>query len=252
MQIAVNSEVQLDSLQISGATNNGSVRNGYGITCGPNVGGAQGPVTLSLSDVLLTSNASDGLSALQSTLTIQRSEFSNNGGNGITSTSSPLSCDRCRITTNHGGYGLSTQGSNYAITNSFIVRNDGIGALLGAVVAEGKFDFNTVVDNVGGVHLVNAPTSAFLSHDNLVIRNGASNVDFSGCTPSPCSSPGSIIADSAATLHFVSPDAQPYDYHLGAGSVAIDAATSTVTVHDFDGDARPKGAARDVGADEAF
>jgi hypothetical protein len=252
VQIPVNSDVELDSVQISGATNDGSVPNGYGIACGPNIGGAQGPVTLSLSDVLLTSNASDGLLALQSTLKIQRSEFSNNGGNGITSTSSPLSCDQCRITTNHGTYGLSTQGSNYTITNSFIVRNDGLGALLGAVVAEGDFDFNTVADNVGGLRLVNAQTSAFLSHDNLVIRNGASNADFSGCAPTPCSSPGSIIADSATTIHFVSPDAQPYDYHLGASSVAVDAAMSTVTNHDFDGDVRPKGVARDVGADEAF
>jgi hypothetical protein len=42
------------------------------------------------------------------------------------------------------------------------------------------------------------------------------------------------------------------DYHITAGSVAIDAADPiTSTDHDYDGEARPKGAARDVGADEA-
>lgn len=252
VQIPANSDVQLDSIQISGATNDGSVKNGYGIACGPNVGGLSGPVTLSLTDVLLTNNASDGMSALQSTLKIVRSEFSNNGGNGISNSIGPLSCDQCRIVANHGAYGLTTQGANFTITNSFIVRNAGLGALLGSVVTEGAFDFNTVADNVGGMQLVNAQTSQFHSHDNLLIRNGASNADLSGCTPTPCITSGSIIADSATTIHFVSPDAQPYDYHLATGSVAIDAAMSAVSNHDFDGDVRPKGAARDVGADEAF
>ncbi|MDB4956670.1 MAG: hypothetical protein JWO36_4239, partial [Myxococcales bacterium] len=64
--------------------------------------------------------------------------------------------------------------------------------------------------------------------------------------------PGSIITDNIATLHFKSPDVQPYDYHVDLGSSAIDTATGSSIDHDFDGDPRPKGNGRDVGADETF
>jgi hypothetical protein len=60
-----------------------------------------------------------------------------------------------------------------------------------------------------------------------------------------------VLGADPSSAHFVSPDVQPYDYHLGAGSVAIDAATMATLDHDFDGEPRPKGAARDIGADEA-
>jgi hypothetical protein len=54
-----------------------------------------------------------------------------------------------------------------------------------------------------------------------------------------------------SALHFVRPDASPFDYHITSGSVAIDHATSSNVNHDFDGDTRPKGAGRDTGVDEA-
>ena len=55
-----------------------------------------------------------------------------------------------------------------------------------------------------------------------------------------------------AQLHFAHADAAPYDYHLGQGSIAIDAAAGPPIDHDYDGESRPKGNAADVGADEAF
>jgi hypothetical protein len=49
----------------------------------------------------------------------------------------------------------------------------------------------------------------------------------------------------------VSPDATPYDYHLAAGSTAIDTAPDmSSNTKDFDGDFRPQGAKKDYGADE--
>ena len=52
-------------------------------------------------------------------------------------------------------------------------------------------------------------------------------------------------------LALVSPDTSPYDYHLSAGSTAIDQATTTSdVVIDIDDDFRPQGPAKDIGADE--
>jgi hypothetical protein len=79
--------------------------------------------------------------------------------------------------------------------------------------------------------------------NNIIVRNTRQ-------TSGTCSFPNSIVIDAnIAPLMFVSPDAEPFDYHLQAGSMAIDAATITTVTHDFDGDPRPSNEA-DVGADE--
>ena len=82
--------------------------------------------------------------------------------------------------------------------------------------------------------------------NSLIVRNTTNTSGDTSCTFS-----GSIITNDISQLHFMQPDTAPYDYHLGAGSVAIDAAVASTVDHDFDGDARPKGKGRDVGADEA-
>ena len=82
--------------------------------------------------------------------------------------------------------------------------------------------------------------------NNIFARSGNPSV-------ASCSFPGSIVAPTDITaLKLKHPDSAPYDYHLLPGSSAIDAAVGTSALnHDLDGDARPKGAGRDVGADEA-
>ena len=61
----------------------------------------------------------------------------------------------------------------------------------------------------------------------------------------------SLIGPDISLIKFKSPDNSPYDYHLTSGSSAIDKAlTASSVAVDFDGDARPQGAAKDIGADE--
>ena len=62
---------------------------------------------------------------------------------------------------------------------------------------------------------------------------------------------GTIVSTNEITGSapmFVDPDA--WDYHLQAGSPAIDAGTETDVKRDIDGDARPDNCAYDIGADE--
>jgi hypothetical protein len=60
--------------------------------------------------------------------------------------------------------------------------------------------------------------------------------------------PGNFKANVAADPAFVNPDV--FDFHLRAGSPAIDAGMNTGIAADFDGNARPQGAAFDLGAFE--
>ena len=226
-------DVKIYDLEITGASGNGA--HGIELT-------AAGSPKLALTRVKLTNNQGAGLSAQGGTLTVTQST----------------------VSVNQGG-GLSVMNATFDITNNFIYRNGNSttatvgGASIAPMVGSASvFAFNTVVDNqiqnsgalAGGVF---CDTSGFAAGNNLVVRNYVNsdpnrvNANTSGL----CAFPSSTVAANVMGLAFVRPDDNPYDYHLLAGSSAIDQATtqSTVTV-DADGDARPQGAQKDIGADE--
>ena len=131
----------------------------------------------------------------------------------------------------------------YTVTNNFIFRNAGGIELYGNTGS--VFEFNTIADNTNIGFYCQAFGSELSLPNNLLARNGT-DVDVQNCTLSNSILGGSNIEP----LKFKRPDSAPYDYHLQAGSSAVDiAGTSSVKV-DFDGEARPAGAANDVGADE--
>ena len=60
-----------------------------------------------------------------------------------------------------------------------------------------------------------------------------------------------VIADEPSPYAFSNTTVAPFDYHIGGTSSARDASTVPSTVdEDFDGQFRPLGPAKDVGADE--
>jgi hypothetical protein len=166
---------------------------------------------------------------------------------------------------NTGG-GISASGrASFDITNCIIIRNGNqdsgtVGGISinGGVVGANRIAFNTIVDNRIGPSSTSAAgvlcdIVGLSAPNNLIARNtvagsaSASNAQTSGL----CAYPTSKVQPDVAGLAFASSDALPYSYKLTAGSSAIDAATTPSNiVIDFDGDLRPQGPAKDIGADE--
>jgi hypothetical protein len=178
-----------------------------------------------------------------------------------------LTLRRVKVLRNAGG-GISIAGGEFDIMNSVISMNGGIGATLGGVKIDNitggthRLDFSTISGNLGssGIHLgvtcgtVLTPVTMAnnIIYGNLV-SGGAMQVGGSvNCTttysdigPDTAAGIGNINADPM----FVS--AGSGDFHLTTNSPAKDGADPAATLDsDLDGDARPQGAARDMGADE--
>lgn len=219
---------------------------------------------LELQRVKVTNNTGGGISAAGGTLTVAQSTVSGNQGGGILANGGMLTVSQSVVSGNQGG-GISATNATFDITNNFIFRNGNSttatvgGASLAPMASSASvFAFNTVVDNqiqnsgalAGGVF---CDTSGFAAANNIVARNyvnndaNRANANTSGI----CTFPTSAVAASATSLAFVRPDDNPYDYHLRAGSSAIDqATTASPIIIDADGDVRPQGAQKDIGADE--
>jgi hypothetical protein len=235
ISVAPATELTLDNLRLRGA--NGINSNvGSGLFCINNPSGTR---RVHLVDFESTQNQYNGVYLQQCTLTALRSSFVNNGFDGVAMTDSDGTFDQC-LASGNSYDGFRFDQGLYTLHNNFSFRNGAVGIELSAD-AGSQAEFNTVVDNAGGGLL--CAQTANSAPNNIAVRNGANNA--SGCT-----FPSSIISANVTGLNFKSPDAMPYDYHLTAGSLAIDMALVSGVAVDYDGDARPQGAGRDVGADE--
>jgi hypothetical protein len=237
-------DVTFEHLEISGAT--GTSPEGNGIECGGD--GPVGARVVHLVDMLLANNSAQNLYSKGCTVSAVRSEFRNAGRYGVYAQDTTGTFDRCSVHDNLAG-GIMFDAGLYTLTNSFIYRNSGGGGInFYASTSGSRFEFNTIVDNSGGFGALECNGGSVPSTlpNNIIARNTPRNTYGNTCT-----FPSSLLVDSdISELHFKSPDAAPYDYRLTAGSIAIDAATLSTVDHDFDGEARPNGAGRDVGADE--
>jgi len=148
--------------------------------------------------------------------------------------------------------------ATYVLTNNFIIRNGNTaavhgGADLGNNDPSCRFEFNTVAHNVIKSGLIKAAgvtcpvnLGTLTIPNNLIIANTGSLGNNTG----NCATTGSAVDPDDVPYAFKSTVA-PYDYHLLVGSKAIDMATtsSSITV-DIDGEFRPIGMQKDLGADE--
>jgi len=235
LRVEGSADVSLLGLRIHG----GSGMTGHGIQCTNS--GPKRP-TLRLQHVTVDMNGGIGLIAVSCALiAVSQSTFSSNTSGGIS---------------------LPDAAAAFDITNTLIFRNgDGstssLGGLsLGATTAGlNRLAFNTIVDNEaktnsGGV-VCNIAT--FMGPNNIIARNtllgdaSDPNAQKSGM----CTYPTSKIQTDVIGLAFQRPDMAPFSYKLLAGSTAIDQATTAVPIDvDNEGDHRPQGPEKDIGADE--
>jgi len=227
--------VQIFDLEITGAT---GTPGGDGIRLTAN----GGLPSLALTRVTIDGNQGTGVTAAGGSLTISRSTVSGNTG---------------------GGIAMSADGI-VSITSTFIYRNGNTlnasaGGLSLKPTGASKIEFNTIVDNQANANSTSAggifcDQTGFVGSNNIIFRNtggttGAVQTVGNCAYGNSINRAGTSAVDNS--LNFVTPNTQPFDYHLSATSpgTVVDAAGICTGV-DFDGNSRPIGAACDLGADE--
>jgi hypothetical protein len=229
LRVAAFGDVSVENLEVRGGP-------GAGVDCPASPTGTR---KLQVIDVEVRQNTGTGIQAQACTVIASRSVFANNGINGLSVTDGSGTIDECYSLAN-GSDGFSLDLGVYTVRNSIAARNVGSGIIVNPTPGT-LVEFCTSVDNMGGA--IDCLSAGYSFPNNVLARNGSNS--------SQCTFPSSIISAGITGLNFKSPDVAPYDYHITAGSIAIDAAaTASTNDHDFDGDARPQGAGRDVGADE--
>jgi hypothetical protein len=197
-------------------------------------------------------------------LTLRRAKITNNTAGGISASGGSLAVSQSIISGNQGG-GISVMNGAFDITNCFIYRNGSStpGTTVGGVAlvstpVNNRLEFNTIVDN----EIANSTTSSggvscdiagFSASNNIIARNFVNRMSsaVNANTIGQCAHLSSRVTADVTGLLFVSPEILPLNYRLTSGSSAIDQATtgSSIAV-DADGDSRPQGAQKDIGADE--
>lgn len=205
--------------------------------------------------------------------------ISTNTGYGLYLQTSDNTCTGNEVY-NNGGYGFHLYGNSvvgqYPVSRNIVaankIHNNGVngGTNYGIVVAWGDANQvynNLIYSNIGGILVytystatiiynntvyANSPlegialqyySSAPLVKNNIVFANGSGIVDYGG-TGSPV-----LLTNLTTDPSFVS--ASTGDFHVNSSSSAVNTGTTLGSVTtDYDGVARPVGAAYDIGAFE--
>ena len=232
---------------------------------------AGGSPKLGLTRVVVDGNPGAGISIEGGMLTMSHSTVLRNQGIGVSVASAALTISSSLISTNTGG-GVSISRAQFDISNSFIVENGGAASVLGGldisniVTSDGihRLDFNTITANLGPPTIalntgINCGTvGTLLTFDsNIIYGNvvtvGGQQLGGSAMCTASYSDVGPSAAAGATNLNAppMFAAAAEGNFHLASTSPCRDAADPAANVgDDFDGDARPQGARRDIGADE--
>jgi hypothetical protein len=255
LDIAAGTHSSLDYVTVVGGDGDA----GHGIVCIQ--------ATLTLREVTIQGNAGSAIVSTGCQLVISHAQLLNNQGAGLAASSSDVTLTRSVVTGNQVA-GIDLVMTSYDIENNLIAKNGGpgtslggvfIGTILSGTVARRVFAFNTVTQNSGpfgnvaGVVCGQDVSVPLAMTSNIVVNNagpaqvsgGACSWTYSDIAPVPVSGTGNLSSDPL----FVDPVHN--NFHLQIASPVRDAADPAATLAvDIDGDARPQGPGRDMGADE--
>lgn len=199
---------------------------------------------------------------------LARATVSNNPGGGISVSGGTLAVSQSTISGNQGG-GISISNAQFDITNNVIAKNGGPSSLVGGIdfqqipaAGTRRLEFNTIAANVG-----NATINSGVSCGTVVAPiTFSSNIIFGNVVSGGGRQLGGSV-NCLATYSDIGPDAilgtgninvDPLfvnllqsNFHLQSSSPVKDAADPAASLAvDIDGDTRPQGDGRDMGADE--
>lgn len=259
--------VELDYVEVVGGSRHAAT-SGVGIACENSI--------LILHEGNVNTNNFAGITSFNCVLTITHSRIAQNYGYGLSLLNGNMVMSRSVISENPAGgiivSGMTGGELTFDLQNNFIVRNGLLSSDTGGVSFEQLsppgpyvFDFNTVAFNAAngtvpgpGVTCQTVQDAAPVFANNIVFNN-ATPLSFTQVSGDRCSwvfsdiAPlppipivgGNIVVDP----QFV--DVAQGDFHLGSDSPLRDAADPAATLGvDIDGQARPQGTGREMGADE--
>ena len=162
-------------------------------------------------------------------------------GNGTTPTGSGLDCADTQLTLRHATIaGNTLQGPLAGVGPA--IRLVGTAPSVGC---RGEISNSIIADHTGSpVYGAGNQTGPVTIRRVLFFNNGSPNVTV--VSGAQVTEQNSFSGDP----QFVAPGAPNFDYHIQSGSAAVDQALDSDLSTDLDGQKRPSGSARDVGADE--
>jgi predicted outer membrane repeat protein len=248
---------------------NSAQKNGGGISCGS---------TLSITNTQFIHNLAqgDGLVggggvAASQMINVYKSRFERNSApsvrGGAIYAINGLNINDTQILGNTAGEGggVYQAGGDGRLVNTLFARNDTSSATGDALSLTSSGNVQILQTTIASPTLANG-SALFINAGALTLANtivashtigilltgGAVNADYNLYFGDTINAQGGGISNNHAVLGnpaFFNP-AQD-DYHLGAGSAAVNAGKNDGVNLDFDGDARPQGSGYDIGYDEA-